>query len=100
MKLSLVFLNEMKTIVFCLTVYLAFLFSSCKKEGFISGPEARVYVSADSLRFDTLFTSTGSITRLFTIRNDNDQKLMISKVLLKGGTASPFRINVDGIAGP
>lgn len=89
-----------KPIAFSIAVLLCLLILSCNKEGFISTPDARVIISADSLKFDTVFTTTGSTTQLFTIRNDNDQKLLISKVLLKGGLASPFKMNVDGIAAP
>ena len=73
---------------------------SCKKETFITGQDALLSLSADSLRFDTVFTTTGSITQFFRIYNDNDQKLRISSVSLSGGANSPFRMNVDGIANP
>jgi hypothetical protein len=79
----------------------AFLFLfSCRKEGFITSPDARVVLSEDSLYFDTLFTSTGSVTHYFKIFNDNDQKLRISSVKLMGGSNSFFRINADGFIGP
>ena len=76
------------------------LIYSCRKESFITSPDARVNVSADTLKFDTLFVTAGSTTRYFIIRNDNNQKLKISSVKLMGGAASPFKINVDGSVGP
>ena len=57
-------------------------------------------LSADTLRFDTVFTTAGSVTQLFKITNGNNQKLKIDQVSLQGGTASSFKINVDGVAGP
>ena len=76
------------------------LFFSCKKESFITSPYARLYTSTDSIKFDTVFTTAGSITQSFRIFNDNDQKLLLSKVKLMGGSSSAFSININGIAAP
>ena len=76
------------------------LFFSCKKENLITGSDALVSLSADTVRFDTVFTSAGSVTDLILIYNDNDGKLLLDKVTLAGGEASPFRINADGSPGP
>ncbi|OQP47535.1 hypothetical protein A4H97_05535 [Niastella yeongjuensis] len=73
---------------------------SCKKESFITSSTASLSTSTDSLHFDTLFTTTGSTVRYFRIYNNNNQKLRLGKVALKGGNASFFRINVDGTQGP
>lgn len=92
-----------KEIITCMK-YLFFLFLlsaivfSCKKESFITSPQARLSTSADTLYYDTVFTSTGSITQSFKIFNDNNQKLRLSQVKLAGGSSSPFKINVDGTA--
>ena len=42
-------------------------FSSCKKESFITGADARLGLTADTLRFDTVFTTTGSVTGADTV---------------------------------
>ena len=73
-------------------------FISCKKDGFITGKDARLTTSADSLKFDTVFTVTGSITKSFKILNNNDQKLLLSKIKLGGGLLSPYKMNVNGLA--
>ena len=73
---------------------------ACQKEAFITSPDASIALSADTLRFDTVFTSIGSITQYFTLRNRNHQKLHLNHIRLSGGTASPFKINVDGTPGP
>ena len=73
-------------------------FFSCKKDSFIKSTDARLNVSADTLKFDTVFTTTGSVTQTFKIFNLNDQKLLLSKVKLMGGSSSFFKINVDGVA--
>ncbi|MHA4843335.1 choice-of-anchor Q domain-containing protein [Flavitalea antarctica] len=82
-----------------LIIFVALLVCSCKKEGFITSPDAQISFSADTLYYDTVFTSVGSVTKFVRIFNNNDQKLLLSAVELAGGASSPFRINVDGIAG-
>ncbi len=73
--------------------------SSCKKDSFITSPNALLRTSVDTLHYDTVFTSVGSITQSFKIFNANDQKLRLSNVQLMGGSASFFKINVDGVPG-
>lgn len=70
--------------------------TSCRKETFIESPDARISVSLDTLRFDTVFTTTGSITGLVKVFNDNDQKLKLSYIRMAGGQSSYFRMNADG----
>ncbi|MBX2931560.1 MAG: hypothetical protein KF781_06430 [Chitinophagaceae bacterium] len=72
---------------------------SCKKESFITSSNALLRTSTDTLRYDTVFTSVGSITQSFKIFNPNDKKLRLSNVQLMGGNNSYFKINVDGVAG-
>jgi hypothetical protein len=74
------------------------LLLSCSKSGFNTSPDARINFSTDTLRFDTVFTSVGSVTQSFKIINDNDQKLKLSSVRLMGGNSSAYRINIDGAA--
>lgn len=74
------------------------LFVSCKKDSFITSEFARVNITADTLKYDTVFTTTGSVTKTFKIINDNDQKLRLGKVKLMGGTSSAYKMNVNGVA--
>ncbi len=46
--------------------------------------------------FDTVFSTIGSTTRELRIKNPDSQKLIIDKIWLAGGTASQFRLNIDG----
>jgi hypothetical protein len=71
---------------------------SCKKDSFITSPEARLRISADTVKFDTVFTSTGSITQSFKIVNENDQQLRLGNVRLMGGNTSSFKLNINGVA--
>jgi hypothetical protein len=75
---------------------LSIIIFSCKKESFITSPQAALYTSADTLFYDTVFTSAGSITQSFKIFNANNQKLRLSQVKLSGGASSAFKMNVDG----
>ena len=72
---------------------------SCRKESFTNSPDALLHYSADTLHFDTLFTSTGSTSQLVKILNNNKKGIRVSSVRLSGGNSSPFRINTDGISG-
>ena len=81
-----------------LLISFCFLIGSCKKDSFITAGDARIQTSVDSLKYDTVFRSVGSITQSFKISNLNNQKLLLSKVKLMGGTTSPFKININGYA--
>ncbi len=91
----------MKKLILSSLIITALLFtiSSCKKTGFITSGDALLRTSVDTLHYDTVFTSFGSITQSFKIFNVNDQKLKLSNVQLMGGSASFFKLNVDGLAG-
>lgn len=87
------------TPLFCLVTFaLCLLLASCKKDSFITSEFAQLNITADTLKYDTVFTTTGSITRSFKIINENNQKLRLSKVKLIGGTASAYKMNIDGVA--
>ncbi|HEV2479612.1 MAG TPA: hypothetical protein VGS79_08100 [Puia sp.] len=73
---------------------------ACRKNSFNTSAGALIEFSADTLLFDTVFVSTGSITEQVKIINPNDQKLHLSAVRLMGGAQSYFHINIDGSAGP
>jgi hypothetical protein len=83
-----------------LSLSILILFFSCKKESFITSPDAQVTITADTVKYDTVFTTAGSVTRSFKIINENEQKLLLSSVKLIGGNSSAFKINVDGFTGP
>ena len=52
--------------------------------------------SADTVLFDTVFTSLGSATHELRIYNTHSDDLKISSIRLIGGDNSPFRFNLDG----
>lgn len=80
-------------------IFLLICLYGCRKDTFITSKDAVVHFSQDTLRFDTVFTTTGSVTQLFKITNGNNQKLKIDNISLAGGANSAFKMNVDGVAG-
>jgi hypothetical protein len=72
-------------------------FSSCKKDNL--NTTGVLSFSTDTLTFDTLFTTLGSTTRFFTVKNNQKHPVTISNIRIGGGTATSYRINVDGDTG-
>jgi hypothetical protein len=70
--------------------------SSCKKGFKLS--KGNLSFSADTLFFDTVFTTVGSTTKNFKFYNNDNNTLLVESIELMGGENSPFRINVDGYA--
>jgi hypothetical protein len=71
--------------------------SSCRKDPVFDN-EADIALSSDRILFDTVFTTIGSTTRMFYIKNNSDQAVL-TDIFLAGGASSDFRINVDGMVG-
>lgn len=86
-------------VLWMLSLLSAWIFS-CTKQDFLTDKNATLVFTADTLRFDTVFSSVGSVTRYFTLINSNRQKLRIEKIKLMGGAESAYRMNVDGTASP
>lgn len=84
------------TFVFLL---MTLLFLSCRKDRFITDNGAGLQFSEDTVIFDTVFTTIGSVTKRVKVYNPYDANIKISSIRLAGGKQSMFRINVDGIAG-
>ena len=72
--------------------------AGCRKDEFNNDPNFSLGFSTDTVMFDTVFTTIGSSTRSLVIRNTGKNKINISKIILARGKASPFRLNIDGIA--
>ena len=83
-------------IIFIITLFL-FASQACKKEHQVN-PDSKLKLSfsADTVLFDTVFTSLGSATHQLRIYNNHADDLKISSIRLLGGESSPYRINLDG----
>lgn len=78
---------------------LGFITTSCNKEEIIdTNPSLTLDFSTDTIFFDTVFTTVGSITQYLKVYNKNENKIKISSIRLAGGESSPYRMNVDGEA--
>jgi len=90
----------MNKIIFIIISFLIVSFSfSCRKDTVETSSNASLSLSTDTIMFDTVFTTIGSITKRFKVYNRNSNKLVISNISLTNGANSQFRINVDGVAG-
>ena len=72
--------------------------NSCHKELFTN--KGGLSFSSDTLTFDTVFTTLGSVTKSFTVRNTQSRAITISDIKLLGLSGSQFRILIDGQNGP
>jgi hypothetical protein len=91
----------MKNIVpaFLLSILLISLFS-CQRDKHLTDTSVKLTFSADTVLFDTVFTTIGSSTRQLKVYNPYNRKVLVSSIRLASGENSLFRINVDGIPGP
>lgn len=58
----------------------------------------RIDFSSDTVSFDTVFSGAGSATREFRAINRGKEPVLIDRIWLAGGEASPFRLNINGVA--
>lgn len=73
--------------------------SACRKDRFFKDGGEVLEFSVDTLSFDTVFTTLGSVTKSFKVFNRNKLSVKISEITLVGGNSSNFRLNIDGVAG-
>lgn len=71
-----------------------------QEEQFTFDTSSGLRFSQDTLFFDTLFTTLGSVTKRIRVYNDSENAVSISSVALEEGSNSPFSIFVNGLAGP
>ncbi|CAN5232918.1 hypothetical protein BH09BAC5_BH09BAC5_13230 [soil metagenome] len=72
------------------------IFSGCRKDPLNTDSSAKLLFSADTVVFDTVFTTVGSATRQFKVYNTSHKSVNISSIKLAGGSASNFHLNIDG----
>lgn len=74
--------------------------AGCGKVQFSDDPTLKLEFSSDTVLFDTVFTTIGSVTLPLKVYNRNQEALRIDEIALNGGSDSPFRANIDGEIGP
>jgi hypothetical protein len=80
-----------------ISLFFLLMFFSCQKNPIDTNPGVRLTFSQDTVYFDTIFTSLGSITQSFTVHNTEKSPVKISSIRLAGGASSFYRMNVDGL---
>lgn len=85
-----------KHMLFVLLAGMIAFFFSCKKDKIDTDPSLTLSFSTDTLFFDTVFSTIGSVTQRLIVYNNNDGMLRVEQIMLAGGEASNYRINVDG----
>lgn len=89
----------LKILKIVLPLLLIKLFIACEKQEFNTSGKATLIFSQDTVLFDTIFTTIGSATQRFTVKNPYNENLNINSIYLAGGQDSPYRLNIDGYPG-
>ena len=82
---------------FFIILFSSFILFSCTKEDEILN-NGTLEFSNDTITFDTVFASIGSITKTLTIYNNNNSNIY-ANISISGSSAANFRMNIDGVAG-
>ena len=91
MRISRIFLC-----LFLLTTVILFSVSCRKSDKTDTSPGLTLAFSTDTVFFDTVFPTVGSVTQRLLVYNRNKNKVSVSTIRLAGGTNSNYRINVNG----
>ncbi|MEE9373727.1 MAG: right-handed parallel beta-helix repeat-containing protein [Saprospiraceae bacterium] len=83
------------TLLFVSSLFIA----GCLEEDVFSAPSENLTFSVDTLRFDTVFTTLGSVTRSVRLINNSNQNISLSSINFESNDFSKFRMNVDGLPG-
>lgn len=84
-----------------IALLLGILIYSCDsiEEEITTDQNARLSFSTDTVLFDTVLSSVGSITQRLRIYNPNDRAIELSDLRLGTGDQSPYTITVNGEVG-
>ncbi len=83
--------------LFFFSLSIALLLSACTDDDSFSASQGnRLLFSADTITFDTLFSTVPSTTRTFWVYNESGDGIRIRTARLERGTQSGYRVNVDG----
>jgi len=91
-------MKSLRTLLIIISLVSVFI-SACRKDEITTDKGAKVSFSADTVYFDTILTTYGSVTKRFKVYNPNDDNIIISELYIAGGNTSPYRLNVDGVKG-
>ena len=89
----------MRRLLLLLLVGFAISLTSCRNDFDFESKVGGLEFSKDTVYLDTVFTNIGSSTYTLKVYNRSDKNISIPSLRLKKGTASKYRLIVDGIAG-
>ena len=92
-------MRGIQSILFLVLITASLLWACQPERSYIEEGEARLEFTLDTLFFDTVFTTVGTVTRSFRVKNPFKRFIRIDEISLAGGAFSEFRINVDGASG-
>ncbi|MGP1515239.1 MAG: hypothetical protein ACTTJH_04705 [Bacteroidales bacterium] len=87
-----VFLISISIIVLCLIC----LTSCLDEEKYSKDSSIKLQFSSDTISFDTIFTTIGSVTKKVCIFNPENNAIKLDFITLGSGRNSYYRLNVDG----
>lgn len=86
-----------KALLFILTAIIFWSIYSCTpKDEIIKNKGSALRFSTDTVLFDTIFSTVGSVTKRVWVYNDDKNAVNISKINLGGGVTSPYTITING----
>ncbi|MEL1247783.1 hypothetical protein [Flavobacterium helocola] len=89
----------MRRLLLLLLIGFAVSLTSCRNDFEFESRTGGLEFSKDTVYLDTVFTDIGSSTYTLKVYNRSDKNISIPSLRLKEGTASKYRLMVDGIAG-
>ena len=89
----------MRRLLLLLLIGLAVSLTSCRNDFDFESRTGGLEFSKDTVYLDTVFTDIGSSTYTLKVYNRSDKNISIPSLRLKEGTASKYRLMVDGMAG-
>lgn len=89
----------MRRLLLLLLIGFAVSLTSCRNDFDFESRTGGLEFSKDTVYLDTVFTDIGSSTYTLKVYNRSDKNISIPSLRLKEGTASKYRLMVDGMAG-
>lgn len=87
-----------KSFSILIAIILLIIMVSCEDEKYVSSSDVKLQFSVQTIKFDTVFPTVGSVTQHLKVYNPYDQKILISNIRLASGKESGFKLNINGVA--
>ncbi len=98
MQKKLLKTNNIFYLIISTLLILILVISSCKKDSILMDSNVNLEFSTDTISFDTLYNTIGSVTKQLKVYNHYNQKIKISLIELAKTNSSKYKININGLA--